>query len=138
MLQPSRSKFRKAHKGRIKGKATRGAALNFGSHGLQAVEPERITSRQIEAARVALTRHMQRKGRVWLRIFPNIPVSKKPIEVRMGKGKGSPEFWVCRVKPGRIIFEIDGVSDSVAKESFDRAASKLPIKTKVIKRNLNL
>jgi len=138
MLQPSRSKFRKAHKGRIKGKATRGAALNFGSHGLQAVEPERITSRQIEAARVALTRHMQRKGRVWLRIFPNIPVSKKPIEVRMGKGKGSPEFWVCRVKPGRIIFEIDGVSDNVAKESFDRAASKLPIKTKVIKRNLNL
>ena len=138
MLQPSRTKFRKAHKGRIRGKATRGAALNFGSHGLQAVEPERITSRQIEAARVALTRHMQRKGRVWLRIFPNIPVSKKPIEVRMGKGKGSPEFWVCRVKPGRIIFEIDGVSDNVAKESFDRAASKLPIKTKVIKRNLNL
>ena len=138
MLQPSRSKFRKAHKGRIKGKATRGADLNFGSHGLQALEPERITSRQIEAARVALTRHMQRKGRVWLRIFPNIPVSKKQIEVRMGKGKGSPEFWVYRVKPGRVIFEIDGVSDTVAKESFDRAASKLPIKTKIITRNLNL
>ena len=138
MLQPSRSKFRKAHKGRIKGKATRGADLNFGSHGLQALEPERITSRQIEAARVALTRHMQRKGRVWLRIFSNIPVSKKPIEVRMGKGKGSPEFWVYRVKPGRVIFEIDGVSDTVAKESFDRAASKLPIKTKIITRNLNL
>ena len=138
MLQPSRSKFRKAHKGRIKGKAARGADLNFGSHGLQALEPERITSRQIEAARVALTRHMQRKGRVWLRIFPNIPVSKKPIEVRMGKGKGSPEFWVYRVKPGRVIFEIDGVSDAVAKESFDRAASKLPIKTKIITRNLNL
>ena len=137
MLQPSRTKFRKAHKGRIKGKATRGAALNFGSHGLQALEPERVTSRQIEAARVALTRHMQRKGRVWLRIFPNIPVSKKPIEVRMGKGKGSPEYWVYRVKPGRVIFEIDGVSDTVA-ESFDRAASKLPIKTKIIKRNLNL
>ena len=112
--------------------------MNFGSHGLQALEPERVTSRQIEAARVALTRHMQRKGRVWLRIFPNIPVSKKPIEVRMGKGKGSPEYWVYRVKPGRVIFEIDGVSDTVAKESFDRAASKLPIKTKIIKRNLNL
>ena len=138
MLQPSRTKFREAHNGRIKGKATRGAALNFGSHGLQALEPERVTSRQIEAARVALTRHMQRKGRVWLRIFPNIPVSKKPIEVRMGKGKGSPEYWVYRVKPGRVIFEIDGVSDTVAKESFDRAASKLPIRTKIIKRNLNL
>jgi large subunit ribosomal protein L16 len=138
MLQPSRTKYRKAHKGRIKGKATRGAALNFGSHGLQALEPERVTGRQIEAARVALTRHMQRKGRVWLRIFPNIPVSKKPIEVRMGKGKGSPEYYVYRVKPGRIIFEIDGVSDTVAKESFGRAASKLPIKTKIITRNLNL
>jgi len=138
MLQPARTKYRKAHKGRIKGTATRGASLNFGSHGLQALEPERITSRQIEAARVALTRHMQRKGRVWLRIFPNIPVSKKPIEVRMGKGKGSPEYWVYRVKPGRVIFEIDGVSETVAKESFDRAASKLPIKTKIIKRNMNL
>ena len=134
MLQPSRSKFRKAHKGRIKGKATRGADLNFGSHGLQALEPERITSRQIEAARVALTRHMQRKGRVWLRIFPNIPVSKKPIEVRMGKGKGSPEYYACRVKPGRILFEVDGVSEQIAKEALYKASAKLPIKTKTIKR----
>ena len=112
--------------------------MNFGSHGLLALEPERITSRQIEAARVALTRHMKRAGRVWLRIFPNIPVSKKPIEVRMGKGKGNPEYFVCRVKPGRIIFEIDGVNDILAKEAFDRAASKLPIKTKIIKRNVNI
>ena len=134
MLQPSRTKFRKAHKGRIKGKATRGAALNFGSHGLQALEPERVTSRQIEAARVALTRHMQRKGRVWLRIFPNIPVSKKPIEVRMGKGKGSPEYYACRVKPGRILFEVDGVSEQIAKEALYKASAKLPIKTKTIKR----
>ena len=136
MLQPARTKFRKAHKGRIHGTAERGATMNFGSHGLLALEPERITSRQIEAARVALTRHMKRAGRVWLRIFPNIPVSKKPIEVRMGKG--NVEYYVCRVKPGRIIFEIDGVSDLVAKEAFDRAASKLPIKTKVIKRNINI
>lgn len=134
MLQPSRTKFRKAHKGRIKGKATRGSALNFGSHGLQALEPERVTSRQIEAARVALTRHMQRKGRVWLRIFPNIPVSKKPTEVRMGKGKGSPEYYACRVKPGRIIFEVDGVSEEVARVALYKASAKLPIKTKTIKR----
>ena len=134
MLQPARTKFRKAHKGRIKGKATRGASLNFGSHGLQALEPERVTSRQIEAARVALTRQMQRKGRVWLRIFPNIPVSKKPIEVRMGKGKGSPEYYACRVKPGRILFEVDGVSEQVAKEALYKASAKLPIKTKTIKR----
>ena len=134
MLQPARTKFRKAHKGRIKGKATRGASLNFGSHGLQALEPERVTSRQIEAARVALTRQMQRKGRVWLRIFPNIPVSKKPIEVRMGKGKGSPEFYACRVKPGRILFEVDGVSEQIAKEALYKASAKLPIKTKTIKR----
>ena len=134
MLQPARTKFRKAHKGRIKGKATRGASLNFGSHGLQALEPERVTSRQIEAARVALTRQMQRKGRVWLRIFPNIPVSKKPIEVRMGKGKGSPEFFACRVKPGRILFEVDGVSEQIAKEALYKASAKLPIKTKTIKR----
>ena len=138
MLQPARTKYRKAHKGRIKGKAYRGSKLNFGSHGLQATQPERVTSRQIEAARVALTRHMKSAGRVWLRIFPNIPVSKKPIEVRMGKGKGNPEYFVCRVKPGRIIFEIDGVNDAVAKEAFDRAASKLPITTKIIKRNANL
>ena len=138
MLQPARTKFRKAHKGRINGTAKRGATMNFGSHGLLALEPERITSRQIEAARVALTRYMKRAGRVWLRIFPNIPVSKKPIEVRMGKGKGNVEYYVFRVKPGRIIFEIDGVSDLVAKEAFDRASSKLPIKTKVIKRNINI
>ena len=138
MLQPVRTKYRKAHKGRIHGVAERGATINFGSHGLQAMEPERITSRQIEAARVALTRHMKRVGRVWLRIFPNIPVSKKPIEVRMGKGKGNIEYYVCRVKPGRIIFEIDGVSDVVAKEAFDRASSKLPIKTKIVKRNINI
>ena len=138
MLQPARTKYRKAHKGRIHGVAERGATINFGSHGLQAMEPERITSRQIEAARVALTRHMKIAGRVWLRIFPNIPVSKKPIEVRMGKGKGNIEYYVCRVKPGRIIFEIDGVSDVVAKEAFDRASSKLPIKTKIVKRNINI
>ena len=138
MLQPARTKYRKAHKGRIHDVAERGATINFGSHGLQAMEPERITSRQIEAARVALTRHMKRAGRVWLRIFPNIPVSKKPIEVRMGKGKGNIEYYVCRVKPGRIIFEIDGVSDVVAKEAFDRASSKLPIKTKIVKRNINI
>ena len=138
MLQPARTKYRKAHKGRIHGVAERGGSINFGSHGLQAMEPERITSRQIEAARVALTRHMKRAGRVWLRIFPNIPVSKKPIEVRMGKGKGNIEYYVCRVKPGRIIFEIDGVSDVVAKEAFDRASSKLPIKTKIVKRNINI
>ena len=138
MLQPARTKFRKAHKGRINGTAERGATMNFGSHGLLALEPERITSRQIEAARVALTRHMKRAGRVWLRIFPNIPVYKKPIEVRMGKGKGNVEYYVFRVKPGRIIFEIDGVSDLVAKEAFDRASSKLTIKTKVIKRNINI
>ena len=138
MLQPARTKYRKAHKGRIHGVAERGATINFGSHGLQAMEPERITSRQIEAASVALTRHMKRAGRVWLRIFPNIPVSKKPIEVRMGKGKGNIEYYVCRVKPGIIIFEIDGVSDVVAKEAFDRASSKLPIKTKIVKRNINI
>ena len=138
MLQPARTKYRKAQKGRIRGKAPRGANLNIGSHGWQATQPERVTSRQIEAARVALTRHMKRAGRVWLRIFPNIPVSKKPIEVRMGKGKGNPEYFVCRVKPGRIIFEIDGVNDILAKEAFDRAASKLPIKTKIIKRNVNI
>ncbi len=108
MLQPTRSKYRKAHKGRIHGKATRASSLNYGAFGLKAIQPERIMGKQIEAARVALTRHMQRTGKVWSRIFPNIPVSKKPTEVRMGKGKGSPEFWVCRVKPGRILFEVDG------------------------------
>ena len=134
MLQPTRSKFRKAFKGRIHGKATRGSILNYGQYGLKALEPERVIGRQIEAARVALTRHMKRTGKVWLRIFPNIPVSKKPTEVRMGKGKGSPEYWACRVKPGRIIFEVEGVSEEVAKEALFKASAKLPIKTKFIRR----
>ena len=134
MLQPARTKYRKAHKGRIHGRARRGELLNFGSYGLKAIQPERIISKQIEAARVALTRHMKRTGKVWLRIFPNIPVSKKPTEVRMGKGKGAPEYWVCRVKPGRIIFEVDGVSEQVAKEALYKASTKLPIKTKIISR----
>ena len=134
MLQPTRTKYRKAHKGRIHGRASRGESLNYGAYGLKAMEPERIISKQIEAARVSLTRFMKRTGKVWLRIFPNIPVSKKPTEVRMGKGKGSPEYWVCRVKPGRIIFEIDGVSESVAREALYKASTKLPIKTKFVKR----
>ena len=134
MLQPTRTKYRKAHKGRIHGRATRGALLNYGTYGLRAIEPDRIISKQIEAARVALTRYMKRSGKVWLRIFPNIPVSKKPTEVRMGKGKGAPEYWACRVKPGRIIFEVDGVSEEVAKEALYKASTKLPIKTKFVKR----
>ena len=134
MLQPTRSKYRKAHKGRIHGKATRVTTLNYGTFGLKAIQPERIIGKQIEAARVALTRHMQRTGKVWSRIFPNIPVSKKPTEVRMGKGKGSPEFWACRVKPGRILFEVDGVSEQIAKEALYKASAKLPIKCKFIKR----
>src|SRR5882672_7783208 len=134
MLQPTRTKFRKAHKGRIRGLATSGATLAFGQYGLKAVEPERITARQIEAARRALTRHMKRSGRVWIRVFPDVPVSKKPIEVRMGKGKGAPEFWVARVAPGRIMFEIDGVPEPIAREAFALAAAKLPIKTRFIQR----
>ena len=134
MLQPARTKYRKAHKGRIHGNASRCNKLNFGEYGIKALQPERIISNQIEAARVALTRHMKRTGKVWTRIFPNIPVSKKPVEVRMGKGKGSPEFWVCRVKPGRILFEVDGVNESIAKEASYKASAKLPIKTKFIKR----
>ena len=134
MLQPTRTKYRKAHKGRIHGNSSRGVLLNYGSYGLKAIEPERIISKQIEAARVALTRYMKRTGKVWLRIFPNIPVSKKPTEVRMGKGKGAPEYWACRVKPGRIIFEVDGVSESVAREALYKASTKLPIKTKFVKR----
>ena len=135
MLQPARTKYRKAHKGRIHGRATRGALLNYGTYGLRAIEPDRIISKQIEAARVALTRYMKRTGKVWLRIFPNIPVSKKPTEVRMGKGKGAPEYWACRVKPGRIIFEVDGVTESVAREALYKASTKLPIKTKFVKRS---
>ena len=138
MLQPARTKYRKAHKGRIHGKAGRGEILNYGSYGLKAMEPERIVSKQIEAARVSLTRYMKRAGKVWLRIFPNIPVSKKPTEVRMGKGKGNPEFWVCRVKPGRIIFEVDGVDEETAKIALYKASTKLPIKTKFIKRFQNM
>ncbi|WP_291844528.1 50S ribosomal protein L16 [Maricaulis sp.] len=134
MLQPKRTKFRKAHKGRIKGAAKGGFTLNFGSYGLKALEPERVTARQIEATRRAITRHMKRAGRVWIRIFPDVPVSKKPTEVRMGKGKGSPEFWACKVKPGRIMFEIDGVPDAVAREALALGAAKLPIKTKVVAR----
>ena len=134
MLQPTRSKYRKAHKGRIHGKENRVTILNYGTYGLKAMQPERVIGKQIEAARVALTRHMQRSGKVWSRIFPNIPVSKKPTEVRMGKGKGSPEYWACRVKPGRILFEVDGVSEEVAREALYKASAKLPIKTKFIKR----
>ena len=134
MLQPTRTKYRKSHKGRIHGNATRGEILNYGSYGLKAMQPDRIISKQIEAARVSLTRYMKRAGKVWLRIFPNIPISKKPTEVRMGKGKGAPEFWACRVKPGRIIFEVDGVSESTARVALYKASTKLPIKTKFIKR----
>src|SRR4051812_28898874 len=134
MLQPIKTKFRKAHKGRIHGQATSGQNLAFGEYGLKAMEPERVTARQIEAARRALTRHMKRAGRVWIRIFCDVPVSKKPIEVRMGKGKGAPEFWVARVAPGRIMFEVDGVPEQVAREAFELAAAKLPIKTRFVQR----
>jgi large subunit ribosomal protein L16 len=134
MLQPKRTKFRKAHKGRIHGLATSAANLSFGQFGLKAMEPERITARQIEAARRALTRNMKRAGRVWIRVFPDVPVSKKPLEVRMGSGKGAPELWVARVKPGRILFEIDGVPVEVAKQSLALAAAKLPIKTRFVER----
>ena len=134
MLQPTRTKYRKAHKGRIHGHATRAATLNYGQYGLKAIQPERVIGKQIEAARVALTRYMKRQGRVWTRVFPNIPVSKKPTEVRMGKGKGSPEFWACRVKPGRILFEVDGVPEETAREALYKASAKLPIKCKFIKR----
>ena len=130
MLQPVRTKYRKAFKGRIHGKASRAIKLNYGQFGLKAMEPERIIGKQIESARVALTRYMKRTGKVWTRIFPNIPVSKKPTEVRMGKGKGSPEYWVVRVKPGKIMFEVDGVSHEIAKAAFSRAAAKLPVKLK--------
>ena len=134
MLQPKRTKFRKAFKGRIHGQAKGGTMLNFGSHGLKAVEPERVSARQIEAARRAITRHMKRAGRVWIRIFPDLPITKKPAEVRMGSGKGAPELWVARVKPGRIMFELDGVSDQTAKEALLLGAAKLPIKTRIVTR----
>ncbi len=134
MLQPKRTKYRKGFKGRIKGVAKGGTSLNFGAFGLKAMEPERVTARQIEAARRAITRYMKRAGRVWIRIFPDVPVSSKPTEVRMGKGKGTPEFWVARVKPGRIMFEIDGVSLAVAQEALRLGAAKLPIRTKLVSR----
>lgn len=134
MLSPKKTKFRKAHKGRIHGIACSGATLNFGSYGLKAMNPERITARQIEAARRAITRHIKRQGRVWIRIFPDVPVSKKPLEVRQGKGKGTPEFWACRVKPGKIMFELDGVPEDIARRAFELASAKLPIKTKFVMR----
>src|SRR6201981_2221351 len=132
MMQPKKAKFRKAHKGRIHGAATSGATLSFGQFGLKAMAPERITARQIEAARRAITRHMKRAGRVWIRIFPDLPVTKKPAEVRMGSGKGSPELWCARVKPGRIMFELDGVTDQIAREALVLGAAKLPIKTRIV------
>ena len=134
MLQPKKTKFRKAFKGKIHGDAKGGTTLNFGSYGLKAMEPERLTARQIEAARRAITRHIKRQGRLWIRVFPDLPVTGKPAEVRMGKGKGSPEYWAARVKPGRILFELDGVPGDVAAMAFSRAAMKLPIKVKVIAR----
>ena len=134
MMQPKKTKFRRAHKGRIHGLATSGASLNFGQYGLKAMEPERVTARQIEACRRAVTREMKRQGRVWIRIFPDVPVSKKPTEVRMGSGKGAPEFWAARVKPGRIMFEVDGVPEAVAREALRLGAAKLPIKTRIVAR----
>jgi large subunit ribosomal protein L16 len=134
MMQPARTKYRKAHKGRIHGHAKGGHTLNFGSYGLKAVEPCRMTARQIEAARRTITRELKRVGRVWIRVFPDVPVSRKPAEVRMGSGKGTPEFWVCRVKPGRILFEVDGVDRNTATTAFMLAAAKLPVKTRIITR----
>ena len=134
MLQPKRTKFRKAHKGKIKGAAKGGTQLTFGAYGIKAQEPERVTARQIEAARRAITRHMKRAGRVWIRIFPDLPVTSKPTEVRMGKGKGSVDYWAARVKPGRIMFEIDGVSEEVAREALRLGARKLPVKTRFVQR----
>jgi len=134
MLSPKRTKYRKAHKGRIHGNAKGGFTLNFGAYGLKALEPERVTARQIEAARRCITRHLKRAGRVWIRVFPDVPVSKKPAEVRMGSGKGSPEFWVVRINPGRILFEIDGVPKQIASEAFELAGAKLPIKTRMVSR----
>lgn len=134
MLAPKKTKYRKAFKGKIHGVAKSGASVSFGSYGLKAMEPARITARQIESARRAITRHIRRVGRVWIRIFPDVPVSTKPAEVRMGSGKGSPEYWVCRVKPGKIMFELDGVLPEVAQKAFELAAAKLPIATKFVRR----
>ncbi len=134
MMQPKRTKFRKQFKGRIHGNSKGGTDLNFGAFGLKALEPERVTARQIEAARRAITRHMKRAGRVWIRIFPDVPVTSKPTEVRMGKGKGSVDYWACRVAPGRVVFELDGVPEDVAREALRLGAAKLPIKTRFIQR----
>ena len=134
MLQPKRTKFRKQHKGRIHGEAKGGFALNFGSYALKAIEPERVTARQIEAARRAITRHMKRQGRVWIRCFPDVPVTGKPTEVRMGKGKGAVEYWACKIKPGRIMFEIDGVDEETAREALRLGANKLPVLTRIVAR----
>lgn len=134
MLQPKKTKYRKAHKGRIHGQAKGGTTLAFGTYGMKALQAERVTSRQIEAARRAISRAMKRMGKLWIRIFPDVPVSRKPAEVRMGSGKGNPEFWICRVKPGRVLFELDGVDEATAREAFALAAAKLPVKTKFIKR----
>jgi len=134
MLQPKKTKFRKQFKGRIHGAAKGGTDLNFGSYGLKAMEPERITARQIEAARRAITREMKRQGRVWIRVFPDVPVSSKPTEVRMGSGKGAPDYWAARVHPGRIMFEVDGVAENIAKEALRLGAAKLPIRTRVVQR----
>ena len=134
MLSPKRTKFRKQQKGRLKGLAKGGFSLNFGSYGLKATTPGRVTARQIEAARRTITRHIKRAGRVWIRIFPDVPVSQKPAEVRMGKGKGPPEYWMCRVKPGRVMFELDGVETDIARRAFELAAAKLPVKTRFVSR----
>tara|TARA_B100000989_G_scaffold189399_1_gene142594 strand:- start:2651 stop:3064 length:414 start_codon:yes stop_codon:yes gene_type:complete len=134
MLSPKRTKFRKQQKGRLKGLAKGGFSLNFGSYGLKATTPGRVTARQIEAARRTITRHIKRAGRVWIRIFPDVPVSQKPAEVRMGKGKGTPEYWMCRVKPGRMMFELDGVETDIARRAFELAAAKLPVKTRFVSR----
>lgn len=134
MLQPKRTKYRKAHKGRIHGVAKGGTKLSFGRYGLKATTPDRVTARQIEAARRAVTRHMKRQGRLWIRVFPDVPVSSKPAEVRMGKGKGSPDYWAARVKPGRIMFELDGVSEEIARGAFELAAAKLPVQTRFVVR----
>ncbi len=134
MMSPKRTKFRKAHKGRIHGLAKGGTKLNFGAYGIKSLQAERVTARQIEAARRAVTRHIRRQGRVWIRVFPDVPVSTKPTEVRMGKGKGSPEYWVCRVKPGRVLFELDGVPAETARRAFELAAAKLPVRTRFVTR----
>jgi large subunit ribosomal protein L16 len=134
MLSPKRTKFRKQHKGRVHGLAKGGTEINFGAYGLKAITPGRVNAREIEAARRAITRHIKRAGRVWIRIFPDVPVSKKPAEVRMGKGKGTPEFWMCRIKPGRIMFELDGVEHDTARRAFELAAAKLSVRTRFVQR----